>query len=173
MPVGLVFAVLFSAMPLSFGRETEEHLIRKIQNEQNPVKKAKEEIKLAAFQLVRVQDAYSHGHIDEGAKLLGTFLETMKASWKILQGTGRRAAKQPQGFRELEISLRESIRTLQDVKRSVSYFDRAPLTTTSQQLEQMHSGVFRALFPGSTPRTGKGPATPSAGPGAGSSPEAR
>jgi len=67
------------------GRETEEQLLERIRNEQNPVKKAKFEIKLADLMLQQALDTYSKGDVESGAKLLGEFVEHMKASWKILQ----------------------------------------------------------------------------------------
>ncbi|MGO8816373.1 MAG: hypothetical protein ACLQVG_17180 [Terriglobia bacterium] len=142
-------------------RENEVQLLQRIQDEQNPVKKAKIEIKLANLRLTEVQDAYSRGQIDTGAKLLGTFVEAIRTSRKLLQESGRRASKQPEGFRELEISLRENVRTLQDLGRTVSYFDRTPLTNAAQELDQMRSEVLQELFPGKPPATRKDSAPPS------------
>jgi len=142
------------------GRETEEQLLQRIQSEQNPVKKAKDEIKLASLKLTQVRDAYSQGHIEEGAKILITLTDTTKACWKILQDSGRKASKQPEGFRELEIALREDVRTLQDLGRTVNYFDRSPLENAAQELEKMRGEVLHALFPVAPPRTLKGTAPP-------------
>ena len=156
LPVWLAVLGILLVGLCAKGRETEAQLLQRIQTEQNPVKKAKDEIKLASLKLTQVQDAYSQGHIEAGAKLLGTFVDTMKTSWKLLQDSGRKASKQPEGFRELEIALREDVRSLQDLERTVSYFDRAPLVNAAQELEQMRAEVLHALFPGDNPRTGKG-----------------
>jgi len=137
------------------GRDTEEQLLQRIQSQQNPVKKAKDEIKLGSLRLTQVHDAYSQGQVEAGAKLLGTFVDTMKASWKLLQGSGRKASKQPEGFRELEISLRENVRSLQDLGRTVSYFDRAPLMNAAEELDQMRTEVLHELFPAGNPRPHK------------------
>jgi hypothetical protein len=142
------------------GRDTEQQLLTRIQSEQNPVKKAKEEIKLASLKLTQVHDAYSQGRTEEGAKFLAAFLDSVRTSLKILRDSGRKAAKQPQGFRELEISLREEVRVLQDLERTVPYFDRAPLENAVQELEQMRGEVIRELFPGGPPRTSKGSPSP-------------
>ena len=160
LPVWLAVLGILLAGPCAMARETEEQLLQRIQSEQNPVKKAKDEIKLASLKLTQVQDAYAQGHIEEGAKLLVTFTDTMKTSWKILQNSGRKASKQPEGFRELEIALREDVRTLQDLGRTVGYFDRAPLENAAQELEKMRGEVLHALFPGAPPRTRKGSAPP-------------
>jgi hypothetical protein len=160
LSVWLAVGVIMLAGLCAMGRETEEQLLRRIQSQQNPVKKAKDEIKLASLRLTQVHDAYSQGHIEAGAKLLGTFVDTMKTSWKLLQDSGRKASKQPEGFRELEISLREDVRSLQDLGRTVSYFDRGPLVNAAQELEQMRSEVLRALFPEDKTHNRKGSPAP-------------
>src|SRR5271157_3364821 len=156
LSVWLAVGVIMLAGLCAMGRETEEQLLRRIQSQQNPVKKAKDEIKLASLKLTQVHDAYSQGRIEAGAVLLGTFMDEMRTSWKLLQDSGREAAKQPEGFRELEMSLREDARLLQDLERTVSYFDRAPLVNAAQELEQMRVKVLHALFPGDIPLPGKG-----------------
>jgi hypothetical protein len=160
LQVSVAVLGILLASPWAIGRETEEQLVQRIQSEQNPVKKAKDEIKLANLKLTQVRDAYSQGHIEEGAKLLDAFTDTIKASWKVLQDSGRKASKQPEGFRELEIALREDARTLQDLARTVNYFDRPPLENAALELEKMRGEVLHALFPGGPPRTLKGAAHP-------------
>ncbi|MGA3326675.1 MAG: hypothetical protein ABSF45_19595 [Terriglobia bacterium] len=160
LSVWLALVVIVLAGLCAKGRETEEQLQQRIQGEQNPVKKAKDEIKLARLKLTQVQDAYSQGHTEAGAKLLGAFIDAMKSSWKFLQNSGRKASKQPEGFRELDISLRENVRTLQDLGRTVSYFDRAPLMNAAQQLDQMRDEVLHALFPEDKTHNRKGTPAP-------------
>jgi hypothetical protein len=147
LSVWLALLVVMSALCWASGHETEAQLLQRIQNEQNPVKKAKYEIKLANLKLMQVQDAYSQGNIDAGTNLLGTFVEHMKTSWQLLQASGRKAVKQPEGFRELEISLREDARLLEDVARRLSYFDRGPVEKAGRELERMRVDVLQALFP--------------------------
>ena len=165
--IGLAVMATLVMSAAATGRETEQQLLQRIRNDQNPVKKAKDEIKLANLELAQVHDEYSAGHIEAGTKLLNTFLGEMKTSWKLLQDSGRKASRQPEGFRELEISLREDVRALQDLERIVSYFDRGPLTDAAQVLEQMRTEVLHAQFPGGNPRTRKEspPRDASSGPG--------
>jgi hypothetical protein len=153
MPVFLAMLGFLSVGFCAVGHETEQQLLARIQSEPNPVKKAKVEIKLARLQLAQVQDAYSHARIEEGAKLVANLTDTVRTAWKLLQGSGRKASKQPDGFRDLEISLRENVRLLQDLGRTVSFLDRAPLESAAQEMEQIRGEVLRALFPGGHPRT--------------------
>ncbi len=148
LPVWLAVLAMMLAGSCAQARDTEAQLVQRIQSEKNPVKKAKDEIKLAQLKLAEVQDAYSQGHIDAGVRLLSALVDAMKSSWKFLQESGRKASKHPEGFRELDIALRENVRALQDLGRTVSYFDRAPVTHAAQQLEQEREEVLHALFPG-------------------------
>ena len=43
----------------------KSQLLQRIQQEPNPVKKAKDEIKLASLRLTEVRDAYSQGQIEQ------------------------------------------------------------------------------------------------------------
>lgn len=153
--LGMAFVLILARVVCAAGSDTEEQLIQRIQKEQNPVKKAKEEIKLANLKLDQLRGAYSQGHVEAGAKLLGTFMDDMKSSWKTLQNSGRKVTSHPEGFRELEISLRENVRLLQDLGRDVSYFDREPIMNAAQQLDHMRSEVLGALFPAGNPRNRK------------------
>jgi hypothetical protein len=171
--VGLAFAGFVLAGPFAVARETEEQLVGRIQSEQNPIKKAKDEIKLSSLQLAKIQDAYSHGRVDDGAKLLGTFMETLNVAWKLLHESGHTAARRPEGFRELEIALREDVRALQDLQRVVTYFDRPPIEHTVHDLEQMQGQLIHELFPGGHSRTDRGSASHAEGPNPATSSETR
>lgn len=160
MSVGLAVLSSLALSASALCRETEDQLLQRIQNEPNPVKKAKDEIKLSSLRFIQIRDDYTDGRTDSGAKLLGTFMGDMKNSWKLLQDSGRKAWKQPEGFRELEISLREDVRLLQDLARSVSYFDRGPLLNAAEQLDHMRDDVLRAQFPGGNPKTIKNATAP-------------
>ncbi len=155
-----VWGVFFLRGSRALGRETEEQLLERIQREQNPVKKAKYEIKLADLKLQQAQAAYGQRNVELGAKLLGAVVEHMKTSWKILQESGRQAAKQPQGFKELEISLRHDDRLLEDLRHRVNYFDREPVDRAAEEMERIHSQVLLALFPGAKRHAPNPPAAP-------------
>jgi hypothetical protein len=155
-----VCGIFFSRSSRALGRDTEEQLQERIEREQNPVKKAKYEIKLADLKLQQSRDAYRQKNVELGASLLGAFVEHMQISWKILQESGRQAAKHPEGFKELEISLRHDGRLLEDLRRRVAYFDRDPVNKAEQEMERIHSQVMLALFPGAKHRAPNPQAVP-------------
>jgi hypothetical protein len=148
-----VIAFLLVGMPMSAGAlsppasETEAQLLARLQTEQNPVKKSKEETRVARIKLRQAIEAYTQGKTGQGVELLSAFLGRIKDSWQILKSSGRNAARDPRGFRELDIELREDVRMLEDLQRRISYFDRGPVESTEKELEQMRAEVLQALFP--------------------------
>jgi len=155
-----VWGMVFLRGMCASARETEEQLLEHIQSEPNPVKKAKYEIRFANLKLEQARDAYEQRDVQLGSKLLEVFVEHMKTSWRILQESGRQAAKQPQGFKELDISLRQDVRLLEDLRHRVAYFDRGPVDKAAQEMERVRSEVLRALFPAAKPRDTNPPAAP-------------
>ena len=141
--VPVFLAGVSSALP----SETEEHLLARVQKETDPVKKSKGETRLARIKLQQAIQAYEHGNVEQGAQLVSVYLGRIKDSWQTLRSSGRNAARNPQGFKELDIELREDVRLLDDLKRRISYFDRAPIEQTGKELEQVRVEVLQALFP--------------------------
>ncbi|MBZ5565938.1 MAG: hypothetical protein LAP13_26395 [Acidobacteriia bacterium] len=128
-------------------RDNEEDLKTHIQSEHNPVKKAKIQIRLAKLQLNQAEASYNQGQTEQGAALLGVYASTMQDAWEALRQSGRNGARQPQGFKELELALREGTRRLEDLKHRISYYDREPVDKVQQTLASEHNAVLKALFP--------------------------
>ncbi len=132
----------------------EDDLKAHIQTEHNPVKKARFQIRLARLQLNQAEASYDQGQMEQGAALLGAYESSMQSAWETLRDSGRNAAKQPQGFKELEMALRDGTRRLEDLKHRISYFDRDPVDKVQQALAAVHNAVLKSLFPtlDSTPK---------------------
>jgi hypothetical protein len=148
LPATLAASTALSA----FRRDNEQDLVTRIQRESNPVKKAKYEIRLGRLKLQQAARAYDGGNFEEGQKLLAEYLARMKDSWSILQKSGRQAVRQPQGFKDLDIALREDSRTLTDLAHRVSFQDRDPVTKTAKEVEEIRNEVLKALFPAEKPK---------------------
>jgi hypothetical protein len=136
--------------------ETEEHLLARIQKETDPIKKSKCVTRLARIKLQQAIEAYQHGDVDQGMQLAHAYLGKVKDSWQLLKNCGRNAARDPRGFKELDIELREDTRLIEDLKHGVSYLDRGPLEQTGRDLEVVRAQVLQALFPAArTPESAK------------------
>jgi hypothetical protein len=127
---------------------SEAELLSRIQREHNPVKKAKLEVRLANLKLEQAIAAYNRQELDEGAGLLNVYLSEVKQAWQTLEATGHDPVKKPQGFMDLEISLREDLRKLTEARRSTFYTNRGPIDAVRSQVSNLHAKVLSALFPG-------------------------
>ena len=134
--------------PLGAPREyTEQDLLARIQRENSPVKKAKYQIQLGRLKLDAAIQAYGHDDLEHGQPQLNAYLQQMQAAWDTLGKSGRQAIKKPQGFRELDIALREDGRLLNDLKHRVPYMDRGPIEKVAAEVEKLHEEVLHVLFP--------------------------
>jgi hypothetical protein len=127
--------------------DTEADLNNRIARESDLVKKAKYEVRLARVKLIQAQDAREKGEFETSLKLLEVYLESVKSAWNHLQKSGRTAHKKPQGFKELDIELREDGRYLEDLKRSFPVMDRGPVEKVIAEVEGLRAEVLKALFP--------------------------
>jgi hypothetical protein len=133
-------------------QDNEARLQARLEREQNPVKRAKLEIRLGRVKLLQAIDAFDKRDTPECHRLLAAYLERMRSAWATLQGSGRQAWRHPQGFKELDIALREDTRFLEDFAHRVPYHERAPMEKVAQEVEHLRSEVLRALFPSERPR---------------------
>ncbi len=141
--LGIASGQAFSALR----DDSEPELLARISRESNPVKKAKFEIRLARVKLLQAMDASEKGDYEYSLKLLDAYLERVTSAWSILQKSGRSPHKKPQGFKELDIELREDGRFLEDLTRSISVLDREPVEKIRHEVERIRAEVLKALFP--------------------------
>jgi hypothetical protein len=143
MGVPVFLAGASSALP----SETEAQLLARLETEHDPVRKSKAETRLGRIKLRQAIEAYEHGNIEQGAQLVSAYLGRIRDSWQILRSSGRNAARDSRGFKELDIELREDTRLLDDLKRRISYFERGPIEKAEKEVEQARVEVLHALFP--------------------------
>lgn len=137
----------------AFRSDTEQDLLPRIEHEQDPVRKAKLEIRLAHLKLARADEACQKDEHDVCQQSLDAYLEAVRSSWKDLKSSGKNAVRSPSGFRELDIALRENNHQLEDLKRRMPIEDRGVLDPVIQETDKVHNEVFGALFPSGAGRS--------------------
>ena len=156
----------------AYHNDTEQDLLPRIEREPDPVRKAKLEIRLAHLKLAHANEACQKDDHDVCHQSLDAYLEAVRSSWKHLQASGKNAVRNPSGFRDLDIALREDAHELEDLKRRMPYEDRGVLDPVIEETEKIHNEVFGALFPSDAGRSkekkSSPPTEPHAGPSAGS-----
>jgi hypothetical protein len=130
-------------------------LLAQLERENNPVKKAKLEVRLARLRLVEAFEAYSSGRYDDCWKLLATYQDFMDRAWADLQASGRIAARKSDGFKQLDIGLRESRRDMIDFETHITFDERQAVEKIRMKTEALHNLVLNALFPPTPPKKNK------------------
>jgi hypothetical protein len=154
VPLFLLLAVT-TALPAARSHEDGPKLLSQLERETNPVKKAKLEVRLGRLRLEEAFAAYFSGKYDECWKLLGAYEEFMDRAWADLQASGRIAARKPDGFKQLDIGLRESRRDLLDFETRVTFDERQAVQKIRMKTEGLHNQVLNALFPPTPPKKHK------------------
>ncbi len=151
----LLVGTALSAAPPPLPRDTEAKLLHKLQGEHKPEKRAKLEVKLGKLKLREAFKAYKQGNLQVCLGLLDAYLERMESAWATLVASGRPATRKPQGYKELEIALRESRRRLVDFESRISYDQRQRVEKIRLETVRLHDRVLDALFPGMVPKKKK------------------
>jgi hypothetical protein len=159
---GFAFSLVFVTVTVGPGpvlgarrTESEADMQAHFEREQNPVKKSIYATHLAQLKLQQAADAYAKGDPDQGQKLLDDYLKWVKSSWDLLKSSGRPAERKPQGFKELDIALREDAREFGDLEHRVPFTDRDPVTKAAQEAEKVRGEVLAVLFPSGESAAGK------------------
>jgi len=140
-------------------QDKEPDLRAHLQREPDPIKKAKLEIRLGRLKLFQAISAFDQGKLEETNRLLGVYMETLNSAWERLRSSGRVAHKNPSGFKELDIELREDARYLEDLSHRIPYSERGTAEEVAAGVDELRNKVLKALFPPIPLRKGgnKGP----------------
>jgi hypothetical protein len=137
-------------------KSQEEKLIARIEQEQNPGKKARLQLRLAKMKMAEAGEAYDSGKFDEGKALLQQYLNQVRNSWATLQGSDGGIRKHLGAFKELEISLREEDRVLEDLSHRVPYPEDESIKIVAKEISGVHNQVLEAIFPAGLPPKERG-----------------
>lgn len=121
-------------------------LRQQLAQKNDPADRAKIVAKIGEELLKQVARKYKEEAYSEGDKILADYLETVRAAHQGLQRSGRDARRSPNGFKQLEIHLRESRRKLEDIARQLPYSNRAPVEEAIAEVEALHRQLLYALM---------------------------
>lgn len=146
-----VFSLLVFRAPIfAFAMQTQrasESFRAKFTRETDPVRKAKILIPLGDSEFRDIQKEVGADNPQEALAILRQYRDEAQASQKALEATGHDPEKHPRGFKELQISLRESLRRLDNVIVDLSGDDQKPFRDIRQELDQMDRRLIHQLFP--------------------------
>jgi hypothetical protein len=115
--------------------------------ETDPVRKARAFPKLGEARLNVLRGQLRDEDFAAGSKTLQQYRDEARTAFAGLKSSGIDAEKKSNGFRQLQIHLRRSIRQLADLITLLPFAEREPLETIQKELDQMERELINMLFP--------------------------
>jgi hypothetical protein len=116
--------------------------------ESDPVRKAKRLVPLGDAEFDDIQKQMADGNMSSALGELREYQTQVDAVEKGLDAKGRNAEKHPNGYKELQFSLRESLRRLNSVIVNLTSDQQPPFLEIRKSLEDLNHRLITELFPG-------------------------
>lgn len=131
-----------------------QHLTEKYEKEKK--KDAVHQAKALAKLLPKAVEAagleIQTGEVDKGIDLLTHCRDESERVYQALLATGRNPVKKSDGFRQLQIALRESVRGLRGILYQLPFGRRSPVEAVRADMEQLNGQILQKLFPPPKPK---------------------
>jgi hypothetical protein len=150
----LAITMLFAPSPL------QEHLAQykaQFDNEKDPVRKARILVKLSESQFQQIRSEADSGKAEDGLKDLEVVRDECISTHEALKAKAVDPERKSAGFKELEISVRESLHRLREILAGLGGEDEQHYAKVRAQLEQLNNELIKELFPR---QPGSGPQNP-------------
>jgi hypothetical protein len=151
MPVKVrVLAMVLAAASISgtaLSQDRIADLRTRMEREPNPVNRAKLMPPLGDAEFAAIDADVMQGKLAEALAILQTYRDEVQACDKALDALGQDAAKHPSGYKQLEFSLRDSLRRLDAVVVSMTGDEQAPFLAIRKNLTEMNTHLIEHLFP--------------------------
>lgn len=119
----------------------------KYERETKPVSRAKEVVKLGRAEYKAARQCVDGGNVSGALQFLKNYNEQAIVAHDALDKTGVDAEKHSNGFRQLEISVRESLRELRDITGRVPFDQSQPFRALEKDLDALNQKLILELFP--------------------------
>jgi hypothetical protein len=142
----LAFALLVAPVAAQEFHTTEQWRAR-FTREADPVHKAKILVSLGESEFKDAQTALADDKDAQALEIVKLYLGEAQAVEKALNSKISDAERHPNGFKQLQISLRGSLRRLDSMIVGLSAEDRTPFVEIRGQLDEMDRHLIQQLFP--------------------------
>jgi hypothetical protein len=141
-----LLAALAVTIPLAAQDRLAENLAR-YQSETDPVRKARALAKLGDDQVDQAKKQLKAGDDVASLHTLEIYRDEVKSSVDALNAMGVNAERRPAGFKELQISLRETIRRIDDLVLTLEVDKRPFFREVRNDLFASQNALIDDLFP--------------------------
>lgn len=140
-----------AALALMAGLLAQQDRLSQVQSrfdhETDAVHKAKLLPDLGDAEFQEVQRQVAAGNLSDAVTALEKYRDAARNCKKELDAKGVDAEKHPAGYKQLEISLRSSLRRIDDVVVGLASDEQKPFLDVRHEIQQMDRHVMQQLFP--------------------------
>lgn len=119
--------------------------------EPNPINKAKLMPQVGDAEFAEIDADVAQGKLPEALAVLGQYREEVHSCDKRLTAMGVDAETHPAGFKQLQFSLRDSLRRLDVVIVNMTTDEQGPFLAIRGDLSEMNLRLIQHLFPREPP----------------------
>ncbi len=119
----------------------------RFQKELDPVHKARMVASLADAEFRDMHAKIDEGDLSGAAEIAGQVRDEAQASKKALDAKIHDPEAHPDGYKQLEISVRESVRRLDDILVGLAKDEQNPLMQVRTELDELERQIIHQLFP--------------------------
>ena len=113
----------------------------------DPVKTAKDAVKQGEIQLEQMRREIRAENYEAALSVLRAYRDAIKSAHASLIASGRDAEKKPNGFKHLQIHIRQNIQKLDQAIFSVPVDEREPFEAIRKELDKIDRELIDVLFP--------------------------
>lgn len=144
--MGTILAVALSTACV-FAQDKIAEFRSRFDHEPDPVHKAMLIVPLGDAEFLEIQKEFEAGGLPEALAVLRQYRDEVRSCRDSLDAIGIDAERHPSGFKQLQISLRESLRRLDDLIVSIPRDQQTPFLEVRKEIDQMNRHLIRELFP--------------------------
>jgi hypothetical protein len=149
-----IVAILVASASISGTIVAQNHLAdlrNRFVHEPNPVAKAKLMPQLGGAEFAEIDSDVMQEKLPEALAVLQSYRDEVESCDKALDAAGLDAEKHPGGFKQLEFSLRDSLRRLDAVIVNMTTDEQAPFVDVRRELGELNQHLIEHLFPHAPP----------------------
>ena len=145
-----IFALWLMVVPTIFGHSHHDDLAKdqaKFEKETDPVHKAKLMVKLGRAEFDEIEAQVASNNLTQATDGLKQYQSQVDSVSKALDATKRNAAKHAAGFLQLQVSVREALRRLNNILVGLTSDEQKPFRDVRDDLEDVNRHLMLELFP--------------------------
>jgi hypothetical protein len=128
-------------------QSSPDDLLSRFEHDPNPIHRAKLLPKLGDTEFAAVRKDVADGDVTAAVQVLQKYHDQARSCLDGLDAQNTDAEKHPSGFKELEFSLRETLRRLDNLMGSLTRDEQDQFSALHKDLDEMNKHVIHELFP--------------------------